>query len=892
MAAALSAAVAQRSAELQANRRALRTELRTALGRDAFKVMDKPAKSAKESYATGVCVAKYGANHPLGGGKLMEPCNTGIKNQWETGLDPDDANHSFDNLFTVDDEGAEDRGIKPPDMTAIFRKPETAELVTKKAMIMDWLAAISGVPGGVDVWNKAKALAMMKLGKKEAADVGAEWPYAETEEGAKEFATDYLPVVMGEDVPVVEKKFPGFVPTGTYKDSGRGIKKGTLAKRLRTAYMEFMEQYDYVRAWTEKERDLLKWYERVGEETTKKDKRTILAADIAPYTKCPKRFCSWTISGVSKPFMAPPQGWEPDNPDTTCAYAKQYHKAADPDNGKAIETWDHRDDGRGDEGRLERYKQAYKDHLGYIHAHDPKKAIHAKAPTFKMRMTPDEFQEQKEVWKRFCITYPDNTPELYYDMLQQSIDMELIKIIDSDMKAMKNQADDESVEKIMKVIEKNAVIRVSNEVYLTAFEKIKQEEGEMVEPYLSRLRSAATKMELKTRGTCNSTSHPNSSNPCTAAREWMEMVNKKILDDGETYISDEEIDGKKCPECCKDVDDVERKRWMIKKQFLNNLRVDNHKKQIMMRLQQTFTQKGLSKKFDALKFNLGYITMVAVQIEEIYENKTKTIKVDGAASEVAKTPKQRKGAKKGQGDKREKKKNQGKKDTEKPRTPGLTPEGKCTGCGKEPHGAKVDGKHTNGVEDRKKNCEAWDKECQKCKKKGHNARVCRQKPPSGGAGNEEGKEPHSQQGAGAQTTAVVDWNEPQWPGGPYMGPAERDWTMDYGKGPEAAGATTSMCLGDDKSDGYYASCNVGKTRGMFGTGGPYAPSAPPQDRLYPDLEGVKQQQQQTWEEKDIRRRCKDKEEEISFTCNLIKKKLNKSWDHTDQGNGGRGGAKQ
>ena len=72
MAAALqSAAVAQRSTELQANRRALRTELRTALGRDAFKVMDKPEKSAKESYATGVCVAKYGANHPLGGGKNL-----------------------------------------------------------------------------------------------------------------------------------------------------------------------------------------------------------------------------------------------------------------------------------------------------------------------------------------------------------------------------------------------------------------------------------------------------------------------------------------------------------------------------------------------------------------------------------------------------------------------------------------------------------------------------------------------------------------------------------------------------------------------------------------------------------------------------------------------------
>ena len=123
-----------------------------------------------------------------------------------------------------------------------------------------------------------------------------------------------------------------------------------------------------------------------------------------------------------------------------------------------------------------------------------------------------------------------------------------------------------------------------------------------------------------------------------------------------------------------------------------------------------------------------------------------------------------------------------------------------------------------------------------------------------------------------------------------MGPAERDWTMDYGKGPEAAGATTSMCMGDDKDDNYYASCNAGRSRGMFGTSAPYAPSAPPQDRMYPNLDGTNQQQ--TREEKDIQLRCREKAEEVSFSCNLLKKKLNKTWEHTDQGNGGRGGAKQ
>ena len=124
-----------------------------------------------------------------------------------------------------------------------------------------------------------------------------------------------------------------------------------------------------------------------------------------------------------------------------------------------------------------------------------------------------------------------------------------------------------------------------------------------------------------------------------------------------------------------------------------------------------------------------------------------------------------------------------------------------------------------------------------------------------------------------------------------MGP--RDWTTDYGTSLEAAGATTSMCMGDDKDDNYYASCNAGRTRGMFGTGAPYmpsAPTAPTQDRMYPDLDGANQQQ--TTEEKDIQLRCREKAEEVSFSCNLLKKKLNKSWDHTDQGNGGRGGARQ
>ena len=224
-------------------------------------------------------------------------------------------------------------------------------------------------------------------------------------------------------------------------------------------------------------------------------------------------------------------------------------------------------------------------------------------------MSPEEFEEQKEIWRRFQISYPDNTPELFYDMLQQSIDVELFKIIKSEMDALEYKATEESVAGIISTIEKNAVIKVPNEIYMAAFEKIKQEEGERVQPYLSRIKTAAVKVELKRRGRCNEQSHPGAKVqlPCQEAKKWTEEVRKAEAADQEVYISDDvDLGGVSCPNCCKDTDDEERKKWMIKKLFLNNLRVQNHKNQIMMRLQQHYTSQGSKAKFDALKFNIGW----------------------------------------------------------------------------------------------------------------------------------------------------------------------------------------------------------------------------------------------------------------------------------------------
>merc|ERR1712020_581626 len=105
---------------------------------------------------------------------------------------------------------------------------------------------------------------------------------------------------------------------------------------------------------------------------------------------------------------------------------------------------------------------------------------------------------------------------------------------------------------MMEIIKQNAVCYTPNETYLKTFEAIRQESGEKVDPYLSRLKSAAIKVFIK-----------------------------KNAEKGAMYICDDtdgEIKGTggavlrgQCPPCCKEVDDLERRDWMLKKQFLANM---------------------------------------------------------------------------------------------------------------------------------------------------------------------------------------------------------------------------------------------------------------------------------------------------------------------------------
>ena len=82
------------------------------------------------------------------------------------------------------------------------------------------------------------------------------------------------------------------------------------------------------------------------------------------------------------------------------------------------------------------------------------------------------------------------------------------------------------------------------------------------------------------------------------------------------------LDGKTCPHCCREEEDLDRKDWMIRKHFYNNIRKENIKRQIMNRLQADYTAQGGGTdnlaRFDILRFPTNHILKVARQAEATY----------------------------------------------------------------------------------------------------------------------------------------------------------------------------------------------------------------------------------------------------------------------------------
>ena len=523
---------------------------------------------------------------------------------------------------------------------------------------------------------------------------------------------------------------------------------------LNQIYMAHQMEVQNHNMWVETESNLIKWYKQAMDNKSNESDRTISAVDIATFCRCKWPFCKWTICGKQVTFMEYPASGDPTE---VTKFNDHWRMPADMANKKYCETVDYRDDGRGDANRLERYQKAFKAHMETAHALSAKNSIKEDPPEFKMRMTPEEFAEQKEQWRRYNQVHPPQTPEIHFDMLRRSMHVELYKVLKSDMDLLDNRIETRNgtndVDKMMEIIELNAVSYTPNETYLKAFEAIKQEGGEKVDPYLSRLKSAAVKVNIKKRGTCSKETCKSATHPCDGAKRWYDLIQNNAYD-GALYICDSttaeipnDIPGQPpitvtCPPCCKEVEDVERRAWMIKKQFLTNMLSIRNRNQIYLRLQTIFSQQRAKGRFDALKFELPMIMNLARQIEEVFsrENETKET-IQGASST---TPTKQKKDQKQQPQKQNKQKTpSNRQQPNKKMTGGIIGGKSCSGCGGKPHGPMVDGKPTNNREARSNSCPAWGKTCSNCKKDNHLAKVCdggpkqQKKALDGGSGNSQ-----------------------------------------------------------------------------------------------------------------------------------------------------------
>ena len=149
-------------------------------------------------------------------------------------------------------------------------------------------------------------------------------------------------------------------------------------------------------AWLRRYYNILRWYAKAVEETRKGDKvekRTVKAKDIEPYTRCRYHFCTWTACGAMPKKKVDRVAGEIQSE----TYKQAYRVEADIANGRWHTTEDHRDDGRGDTGRLKRYKQAYEDHEKLYHKGDMK-LEKQEPPTFTARMSLEDYEEELEKW--------------------------------------------------------------------------------------------------------------------------------------------------------------------------------------------------------------------------------------------------------------------------------------------------------------------------------------------------------------------------------------------------------------------------------------------------------------------------------------------------------------
>ncbi len=282
--------------------------------------------------------------------------------------------------------------------------------------------------------------------------------------------------------------------------------------------------------WIDRDTALMRYYAEALTSAGEKD-RTYYSTDLKDMTRCTMPSCKFTQNGKETTFMPKPDGEydEKEPTDEWTAFRKHWYMPADPRNGRPFESFDYRDDGRGNTNRLERYAKAFDNHQKHAHI-NPKNVQKEEPPEFKMKMTPEEFEEHKEQWRRYNQVYSAPTAQVQYEMLRRSIHVELWKVLKFHLEKLdgKFSLGGEQEKRIFDLIEQNAVTQVPNEKYLKEFEAIKQENGEKIDPFLSRLRTAAAKVHIKKRGTCSKETCKGSGGtfPCKEAEIWYEAINQ------------------------------------------------------------------------------------------------------------------------------------------------------------------------------------------------------------------------------------------------------------------------------------------------------------------------------------------------------------------------------
>ena len=389
-------------------------------------------------------------------------------------------------------------------------------------------------------------------------------------------------------------------------------------------------QLSWAAAWTQAGKDL--------ELQIKKTKAGTAVPEnpiLNMWVKCEAPGCTWTIAGDGggKPKLDATEVGH----DTQYLITKNVQMGILEDNGN-----DHRNDGRGDEGREARYRQAYKDHQDRNHSKTGLKDMILIDPAkFKTKMSDLDFEEEKEAWTRYLQRNPTSEDNMRMEMMKRSMSPELLNIMKTYILDRDNKlGDKEDMEKWWKEMEDLAVVAVPNSEHIAHLKTIIQNPGEKVAAFLSRVRGAAAYIECTNYGACTEKTHPGAPVrqggkrwPCEDGEKWATIL-KNTLKGSDDAIDNNHPD---CKECCHSVRDDYAKEALIKEQFMEGLHDETFSQNLRMHLTNWWQRLPWSPKepiFEAKKCTMNIILKTAKNLE--LNHGKKVVEVAAAVTTIKK----------------------------------------------------------------------------------------------------------------------------------------------------------------------------------------------------------------------------------------------------------------